>query len=173
MGIFLSVCLSLYSADSFWALICCCFVNYCFIVLILLTCLSDQADCFPAFVVPFPGFVDSECLWLDGERFVHRLIIINQWSDRNASGGLTGSKLSPSLPPAHNDAVWKTLNILWVSRGLLGAFRVESWERRTERYDYLMSWEQRRLYPAAVTPEVGEKNCENPWHLCDFVNWGL
>ena len=78
-----------------------------------------------------------------------------------------------AFPRAHNDAVWKTLNILWVSRGLLGAFRVESWELRTERYDYLMSWEQRRLYPAAVTPEAREKICENPWHLCDFVNWEL
>ena len=132
MGLFLSVCLSLYSVDSFWALICCCFVNYCFIVLILLTCLSDQADCFPAFVVPFPGFVDSECLWLDGERFVHRQVIINQWSDRNASGGLTGAKLRPSHPRVHNDACWKTLNILWVSRVLLGAFRVENWEDPTQ-----------------------------------------
>ena len=48
----------------------------------------------------------------DGERFVHRLIIINQWSDRNASGGLTGAKLRPSHPRVHNDACWKTLNIL-------------------------------------------------------------
>ena len=142
MGLFLSVCLSLYSVDSFWALICCCFVNYCFIVLILLTCLSDQSDCFPAFVVPFPGFVDG--LPMSAQIRAHIPLSLLKY----ASGGLTGAKLRPSHPRVHNDAGWKTLNTLWVSRGLLGAFRVESWELRTERYDYL--WYR----PHSQTPKL-------------------
>ena len=46
----------------------------------------------------------------------------------------------------------------WELRGMITVRAGRAYELRTERYDYLMSWEQRRLYSAAVTPEAGEKS---------------
>ena len=46
-------------------------------------------------------------------------------------------------------------------------------ELRTERYDYLTSWEQRRLYPAAVTPWSWRKNLWKSVASVWLINWVL
>ena len=88
---------------------------------------------------------------------------------KNASGGLTGSKLRPSLSPRaqrcrlenseHPLSFPRAFRVEnWELRTESWELRVENWELRTERYDYLMSWEQRRLYPAAVTLKLEKKS---------------
>ena len=55
MGLFLSVCLSLYSVDSFWALICCCFVNYCLLYWFCWLVSLIRLTAFLLFLSLFPG----------------------------------------------------------------------------------------------------------------------
>ena len=66
----------------------------------------------------------------------------------------------------------------WELRGMITLRAGRAYELRTERWELrgmITLWAENRedSTQQRLPPEAGEKICENPWHLCDFVNWEL
>ena len=92
-------CLSLYSVDSFWALICCCFVNYCLLYWFCWLISLIRLSAFLLLLSLFPGLWCFTCKSTKSVSFLLRyllcLTLISPIAHSNISRGVREIFLYP------------------------------------------------------------------------------